>query len=265
MSNLGNKEVMAKNIQYYMDRQGIDRRKLSADLSISYTTLTDWLKAKTYPRIDKIEMLSNYFSISKADLVEERHPATTITQISDTTAKLEEPRQKNVLSYAERQLEEQLHEQEKEGSKIVSLNEKRQENSAHSSYRTAECRGALGAGLGISNFYEDITDEETYEWPRIPIPDDAPYNFDWVYTASGDSMEPLFQDGDIVYVKELEYHERSNLDTDTIYAVRVDGVSYLKRIRITEQGMYLVSLNKKYNDILVSEESNIKVVGKVVV
>ncbi|WP_429975499.1 helix-turn-helix domain-containing protein [Enterococcus sp. DIV0086] len=114
MSNLGNKEVMAKNIQYYMDRQGIDRRKLSDDLSISYTTLTDWLKAKTYPRIDKIEMLSNYFSISKADLVEERHPATILTQITDTTAKLEEQRQKEVLAFAKEKLRDQEIEEELE-------------------------------------------------------------------------------------------------------------------------------------------------------
>lgn len=61
MNHLGNKEIMAKNIQRYMDKYGVDRRKLSNDLDIRYTTLTDWLKAKTYPRIDKIELLANYF------------------------------------------------------------------------------------------------------------------------------------------------------------------------------------------------------------
>lgn len=71
MSDLGNKEIMARNIQRYMNKMNVDRTTLCYDLGIKYTTLTDWLKAKTYPRIDKIEMLANYFDISKADLVED--------------------------------------------------------------------------------------------------------------------------------------------------------------------------------------------------
>lgn len=72
MSNLGNKEIMAENIQYFMNRLGVDRNKLSSDLKISYTTVSDWINAKTYPRIDKIELLANYFNVNKAELVESR-------------------------------------------------------------------------------------------------------------------------------------------------------------------------------------------------
>lgn len=71
MSDLGNKKVMAKNIKYYMDSRGISRNKICDDLRIKYTTFSDWINAKTYPRIDKIEMLANYFKISKSDLVED--------------------------------------------------------------------------------------------------------------------------------------------------------------------------------------------------
>lgn len=70
MNSLGNKDIMAKNIVNHMKKRGISRRKLSSDLDISYTTVTDWINAKTYPRIDKIEMMANYFGINKSDLVE---------------------------------------------------------------------------------------------------------------------------------------------------------------------------------------------------
>lgn len=70
-NNLGNKEIMARNIQRLMDLYGKDRTEVCKDLGISYTTFTDWVKGKTYPRIDKIELLANYFHVSKADLVEE--------------------------------------------------------------------------------------------------------------------------------------------------------------------------------------------------
>lgn len=71
MSSLGNKEIMAKNIRYYMESRGVDRNKICDDLGFRYTTFSDWVNAKTYPRIDKIEMMANYFGISKADLVED--------------------------------------------------------------------------------------------------------------------------------------------------------------------------------------------------
>lgn len=78
MSDLGNKKIMADNIKYYMKKRSIDRKKLSADLGISYTTIASWLQADSYPRIDKIEMMAHYFGINKADLVEKRKPANAM-------------------------------------------------------------------------------------------------------------------------------------------------------------------------------------------
>lgn len=73
MRDLGNKEIMAQNLQRLMDSRGIDRNRLCADLGFKYTTLTDWLKANTYPRIDKIEMMANYFHVPKSELVEKKN------------------------------------------------------------------------------------------------------------------------------------------------------------------------------------------------
>ncbi len=75
MSNLGNKEIMAKNICYYMELHGKTRQDMCEALGVKYTTFTDWVKGNSYPRIDKIELMANYFGISKSDLVEERPSA----------------------------------------------------------------------------------------------------------------------------------------------------------------------------------------------
>lgn len=71
MSDLGNKAIMAKNILYYMDKHQKTRNEMCEALGVKYTTFTDWVKGNSYPRIDKIELMANYFGISKADLVEE--------------------------------------------------------------------------------------------------------------------------------------------------------------------------------------------------
>lgn len=73
MGNLGNKKVMAENIQYYMNIYGKTRQDMCEALGVKYTTFTDWVKGNVYPRIDKIELMANYFGIEKSDLVEERN------------------------------------------------------------------------------------------------------------------------------------------------------------------------------------------------
>ena len=70
---LGNKRIMGENIQRYMDRDGLDRRTFAKAIGVPYSSLTDWINGKSYPRIDKIETMANYFGIAKADLVEEHH------------------------------------------------------------------------------------------------------------------------------------------------------------------------------------------------
>ena len=67
-----NKLIMARNIQRYMDRRGITRQQLCDALDIKYTTLRDWLKGITYPRIGKVEAMANYFGCEKSDLIEDR-------------------------------------------------------------------------------------------------------------------------------------------------------------------------------------------------
>lgn len=71
MSDLGNKEIFAKNLRYYMNLNHKDRNDISRDLELPYTTVTSWYNAEFYPRIDKIQLLANYFCIQKSDLVEE--------------------------------------------------------------------------------------------------------------------------------------------------------------------------------------------------
>ena len=70
-NNLGNKESMAQNIKIFMAKKNISRMELCKALGFNYSTLADWLHARKYPRIDKIEMMANYFGVSKADLVEQ--------------------------------------------------------------------------------------------------------------------------------------------------------------------------------------------------
>lgn len=73
MSNLGNKEVMSKNLKYYVELSGKSQKEMSEIVGVAPSTFNDWMQGKKYPRIDRIEMLANYFKILKSDLIEEKN------------------------------------------------------------------------------------------------------------------------------------------------------------------------------------------------
>ena len=93
MSNIGNKETMAKNIMYYLNKTGESQKELAEIVGVAASTFNDWVKAKKYPRIDKIEIMANHWRILKSDLIEEKSEEHREMQqkndiISDVTLRL---------------------------------------------------------------------------------------------------------------------------------------------------------------------------------
>jgi len=72
MSDLGNKEIFSKNLKYYMEKYNKTRNDIAKITNVPYSTVSSWCNALYYPRIDKIELLANYFNILKSDLVEDK-------------------------------------------------------------------------------------------------------------------------------------------------------------------------------------------------
>ncbi|ARE28491.2 helix-turn-helix domain-containing protein [Lactococcus lactis] len=119
--DLGNKEIMSENIKRHLSKKSLNVKEFSEIMGFKYTTVLDWVNAKTYPRIDKIELMSRYFGVDKSDLVEKYSETSSIlSEINKISSQLEEPRQKVVLNTATNQLDEQNQEKKKE-SKIVSI------------------------------------------------------------------------------------------------------------------------------------------------
>ncbi len=64
------KEVFAKNLRYYIEARGKTQKEVAEVVGVSAPTMNDWVKGKKFPRIDKVELLANYFGILKSDLIE---------------------------------------------------------------------------------------------------------------------------------------------------------------------------------------------------
>ena len=74
------KEVFAQNLKRYMDEHGKNQKEMAEIIGVSTSSINDWLLCKKYPRIDKIEMLADYFGILKSDLIE-TCPENTLSKI----------------------------------------------------------------------------------------------------------------------------------------------------------------------------------------
>ena len=72
MEIIWSKEVFAENLKRYMDAKGITQKELAEIVGVTATSVNEWIKAKKYPRIDKIEIMANYFHILKSDLIEDK-------------------------------------------------------------------------------------------------------------------------------------------------------------------------------------------------
>lgn len=81
MSNIGNKEVFSKNLTKYIDESGKTRMEICQALGIAYSTFSEWANGRKYPRIDKIEMIANYFGVKKSDLIEQNGIDSNIGEI----------------------------------------------------------------------------------------------------------------------------------------------------------------------------------------
>lgn len=244
--SLGNKEIMAKNLKFYMQRKGVDRNQLCLDLGLKYMTVSDWINSKTYPRIDKIELLANYFGINKSDLIEDKRtlspnrtteaPHSPVATISPKVVyldqELKEPRYSAWLGHGEQLLKEQSLELREEPLFEYRIYEK------------------LSAGTGTA-IYED------HSYDLVYFDKDLDHDIaSWIY---GDSMEPKYYNGQVALIKETGF----DYDGD-IYAVVWDGQTYIKKVYREEDGLRLVSLNSKYDDKFARWEEEPRIIGKVV-
>ena len=66
-----NQEVFTRNFNRYLSRSGKKQVEVAYAVGVSTGTITDWKKGRSYPRMDKVQLLADFFGIKKSDLVED--------------------------------------------------------------------------------------------------------------------------------------------------------------------------------------------------
>jgi len=109
---------------------------------------------------------------------------------------------------------------------------------------------AVSAGTG------QFLDGENYE--MVEVGREVPEGAHFGVRVAGNSMEPRFHDGQTVWVRQ-----QRSLMTGEIGIFLYDGSAYLKQLAARRDRMVLHSLNPEYEDISVSPELPLRVLGKV--
>ena len=234
----------ATNLKYLRTKRGLEQKDISDFLGLkSATSVTNWEKGTNLARAGHLSDLASFFNISLHDLVKTdltTSENTTLDKIIEISTKLSEPRQHNVYTYAEEQLEEQNNIVEEPPMNVYEL----------FPIRVTE---ALAAGTGYA--YGD-NNTETFYTDRDDLK-----GYDFASLVNGDSMEPFYPDGTVVLIKSGYDNDRG-----AIYAIDYDGKSYLKKLFDEPDHVRLVSINTKYDDIIINKpfDAYFNIIGKVV-
>lgn len=200
--------------------------------------ISKWENDKEEPRLSSVRVLADYFDVP-LDYFNGNE-----AKILPIYNKLEEPRQEKVLNYAKGQLEEQ------ENSSIISMFDKPQDDE---DYITDYVEGLVAAGHGT--FQEDNLHMEV----RLRA-NDVPNEYDTIAKVAGDSMEPLIEDNDLLFIRIT-----SQVDINDIGIFQVNGKNFVKKLKRDYDGSwYLQSLNSGYEEIHLTENDDIRTIGEVV-
>lgn len=205
----------------------LTQKEIAEQLGVSFQAYSAWERGIKEPSKEKVSQLENILKVAKGYF--------TQIEIVRLYHSLSKQGKEKVVLYA-RNLA-----QEEQAQKVTAMPERLYE------YRVYE---RMSAGIGAS-----VYDDQNFD--TVYFNEELAHDFaSWV---SGDSMEPKYQNGSVALIRETGF------DYDgAVYAVVCNNQTYIKRVYREEDGLRLVSINPKYQDIFISYEEDPRIVGIIV-
>ena len=234
---------ISDNLNKLKQEKGYNQQDIVKGSGISQSTLSQYFAGKRLPSKKNAEILADFFEVP-IEVIDPRlsnSPAPTTSPIQSIYDQLEPPRQRKVITYAEKLRDEQ---ETRRKAKINEVSEKIVQLYGYDYYDHA-------ASAGTGQYLNDVRVE------RIELPVDV--DADFVIPIKGDSMEPDYQDGDLVFIQTSV-----DLNDGVIGVFNYNGEAYIKQLVIDEDQAYLHSLNPEYKDMPITPETDFRIIGEVV-
>lgn len=244
------KKIIAATLNELLQLSGKKKVDITRQTGIPASTLTGYFNGIALPSPRNVQKLADFFNVLKSDVdprfkeISEQNDEGLKIRLDSKFSRLTLPRKRKVVDYADTQLKDQWREEN-----IHSINE------LQGTY-TVDVLGAVSAGTG------EWLDEEQHN--HVAVSEQPPV-YDFAVQVNGDSMEPMFADGQIIYVKRVEGTEE--VRDNQIVIAELNGNAYVKKIAFDgdRDSCRLISLNKKYTDIIVKPDDSFRVIGVVVI
>ena len=205
----------------------MNQKDVADRLGISYQAYSAWERGVKKPSKDKVKQLEQILDVPIGYFTE-----FEITWLYNA---LSDEGKGQALSYVRNLVQKEKY------KNVVSISAKLYECHVYEK---------MSAGIG-SSVYNDQNYDTVY------FDEDLAHDFaSWI---SGDSMEPKYQNGSVVLIRETGF------DYDgAVYAVVWNSQTFIKKVYHEENGLRLVSINKYYKDIQIPYDENPRIVGKIV-
>lgn len=230
-------------IQDRIYEKGMSMSELARQVGIAKSTMSRYFnRTREFP-LNKTDDFAKALGMTPEYLLGIQKVNNIEPEILTIFNQLDEDRQVNVVDYATALLNEQV------SMKATTVLEK---------YRTDDyiidyVEGLVAAGHGT--FQEDNLHMEV----KLRA-EDVPENYDTIAKVAGDSMEPLIEDNDLLFIKVT-----SQVDINSIGIFQINGKNFVKKLKRDYDGSwYLQSLNSGYEEIHLSENDDIRTIGEVV-
>lgn len=230
-------------IQEEAKKKGMSMSELARRVGIAKSTMSRYFnKTREFP-LNKADDFARIFNITPEFLLGIQKENKEKPEILTIYNQLEEPRQEKVLDFANAQLDEQ------ESSKVASIFEK----VSNEDYIIDYVEGLVAAGHGT------LQEDNLHMEVKLRS-EDVPEEYDTIAKVAGDSMEPLIEDNDLLFIRVA-----SQIDINSIGIFQINGKNFVKKLKRDYDGSwYLQSLNSGYEEIHLSENDDIRTIGEVV-
>lgn len=230
-------------IQDRIDEKGMSMSELARQVGIAKSTMSRYFnRTREFP-LNKTDDFAKALGMTPEYLLGIQKENNIEPEILTIFNQLDEERQENVVDYATALLNEQV------SMKATTVLEKYKTDD----YIIDYVEGLVAAGHGT--FQEDNLHMEV----RLRT-EDVPESYDTIAKVAGDSMEPLIEDNDLLFIKVT-----SQVDINSIGIFQINGKNFVKKLKRDYDGSwYLQSLNSGYEEIHLSENDDIRTIGEVV-
>ena len=233
--------ILGNSIKEVRKSKKLTQKKLAELTGFKQNTISNHENGNRQLDEGDIRIYAQALGVSPQYLFDLSKPSSidSTPQIQTIYDQLHQPRQAKVLTYAERQLKEQNEEETKENevSEVIQLY----------SYDYYDHPASAGTG----QYLNDVRVE------RIELPVDV--DADFVIPIKGDSMEPDYHDGDLVFIQTSV-----DLNDGVIGVFNYNGDAYIKQLVIDKEQAYLHSLNPAYKDMPITPDTDFRIIGEVV-